>query len=170
MGELRSKASSELNANMECSACCGLCSSKLHPKHVLSAEWPREHANRCGFLVKMGVSLDSTACICMACNTAILRGTRLLMDDKLPQEYKPRWHKKHASLVCCIPGCTVKGRVMNHPYSWDMICEHFDSALQQQQHGDMLPLCMAHYLQLGCHNKPKSGSDVVCKVCGIKRP
>ena len=168
MGELRSKASSEVDANMECSACCGLCSSKLRPKHVHSAEWPREHADRCEFLVKMGVSLDSTACICMACNTAILRGTRLLMDDKLPQEYKPRWHIKRASLVCCIPGCTVKARVMNHPYSWDMICEHFDSALQQQQHSDMLPLCMAHYLQLGRHNKPESGSDVVCKVCGIK--
>lgn len=135
-----------------------------------TAEWPREHADRCEFLVKMGVSLDGITCICHACNTAILRGTRLLMDDKLPQQYKPRWHKKYASLGCCIPDCTGKARVINHPYSGDVICEHFGSALPQQQHSDKLPLCMAHYLQLGRHNKPESGSDVACKVCGIKRP
>jgi len=29
---------------------------------------------------------------------------------------------------------------------------------------------MAHYLQLGHLNKPEMASDVICKICGIKRP
>ena len=59
---------------------------------------------------------------------------------------------------------------MNHPYSWDAICEHFGSAFPQKQHSNTLPLCMAHYLQLGHLNKPEMASDVICKICGIKRP
>ena len=106
--------------DVKCNACCKLCKSKLRFKHVHSAGWVREHADRCEFL---GVSLVSNACICKACNTAILRGTRLLMDDKLPQQYKPRWCKRVESSNCCIPGCTVDARVMNHPYSWDAIRE-----------------------------------------------
>ena len=81
---------------------------------VHSAGWVREHADRWEVLERMGVSLVSNACICKACNTAILRGTRLLMDDKLPQQYKPRWCKRVASSKCCIP---VDARVMNHPYT-----------------------------------------------------
>lgn len=59
---------------------------------------------------------------------------------------------------------------MNHPYSWDAICEHFGSALPQKQHSNTLSLCMAHYLQLGHLNKPEMASDVICKVCGTKWP
>jgi len=94
----------------------------------------------------------------------------LMQLQRLPQQYKPRWCKRVASSNCCIPGCTVDARVMNHPYSWDAICEHIGSAFPQKQHSNTLPLCMAHYLQLGHLNKPEMASDVICKICGIKRP
>ena len=116
VGELRE----EEMAGEVCSASCDLCKGNLHSKHVHTAGWCTEHADRCVFLKQMGISLSSTTCICLACNTGILRGTRLLMDDKLPQRYKPRWCKRVRELVAGV--------------------------VTLQEHSSTLSLCMAHYL------------------------
>ena len=62
------------------------------------------------------MSLGSNTCICMVCNTAILRGTRLLMDDKLPQQYKPRWCKATLSISSELSTRRSKFSIGYHSY------------------------------------------------------
>ncbi len=106
--------------------------------------WPQDHKDRCEFLGKLGVGMETMGCICKACTTSIIQGTKMHMEEVLSNDYSPRWCKgRSKKVVCCILSCSTEARVTNHSFSWDVICTCLGVTGKQIHHG--LPLCQALY-------------------------
>ena len=79
----------------------------------------------------------------------------------------PMLGKKHQKMKCCVPSCNVNVHVINHQFSWQMICAAVGIASINEGES-LLPLCASHYQLVYRLSNPEKLQTIQCKVCGIK--
>ena len=102
-------------------------------------------------------------CVCKACELNIRQCIKKRNNE---EPFTLRWQKR--SVKCCIPTCTNKPSVDNHPFSFEEISDYVGTTFVCPS-STQKPLCNKHY-QLVYHQKNTSKiQSVSCHVCGAKR-
>ena len=122
-----------------CGGLCTLCNEKVHSYH----SHPESLAVELRELLHnvANISTKYKSCICKACELNLRRGIKCLAAGN---PYVPRWEKKHQKMKCCVPSCNVNVHVINHQFSWQMICAAVGIASINEGES-LLPLCASHY-------------------------
>lgn len=58
-----------------------------------TGSWAQDHMGRCEFFGSLGIGMETTGCLCKACTTSIICGTKIFMEEGLPRDYVPQWCK-----------------------------------------------------------------------------
>ena len=138
------------------------CSSKLSGRHHAHPQkWSRELFK---FFSEVA-TIESTGalCVCKACELNVRQS---LKKRENGEPFRLRWQKR--SVKCCIPTCTNKSTVDNHPFSFDEICECVGTTVTCEPSMSN-PLCNLHYQMMYRHKNTSKSQGVSCCVCGAKR-
>lgn len=150
-----------------CSAFCDSCKGNFRSKHVHIAGWYTYHTGRCEFL-KQWVWVAPHV---FAWHVTLVFWEALgylWMINSL-STISHACARDVQSTKCCIPGCTVEAHILKYSFSLDAVREVVADVVILQEHSSTLPLCMAHYLQLGRLSKPGKMGDIACKQTLIWR-
>ena len=96
---------------------CTLCNEKVHSYHSHPESLAVELRKLLHNVANISTSYKS--CICKACELNLRRGIKCVAAGN---PYVPRWEKKHQKMKCCVPSCNVNVHVINHQFSWQVIC------------------------------------------------
>ena len=141
---------------------CYLCSSNISGRqHAHPQKWSGELLKFFNEVVM--IESPGAVCVCKACELNIRQCIKKRNNE---EPFTLRWQKR--SVKCCIPTCTNKPSVDNHPFSLEEIFDYVGTTFACPS-STQKPLCNKHY-QLVYHQKNTCKiQGVSCRVYGAKR-